>query len=113
MKEGDVVPTPIPQADGIIKNRPAVILRAMPTYNDFLVCGVSSQVRQAIAGFDELVLPTDNDFIASGLVTTSVIRLGFLVVLPSKNIAGSIGMIAPERHKRLLNTLATYISKET
>ena len=30
MKEGNVVLTPIPQADGMIKNRPAIILREMP-----------------------------------------------------------------------------------
>ena len=44
MKEGDVVLTPIPQADGMIKNRPAIILREMPPYKDFLVCGVSTQL---------------------------------------------------------------------
>ncbi len=43
MKEGDVILTPLPQSDGRIKNRPAVILRQMPGYNDVLVCGVSSQ----------------------------------------------------------------------
>jgi len=32
MKEGNVVLTPIPQADGLIKNRPAIILREMPPY---------------------------------------------------------------------------------
>lgn len=33
MKEGDVILTPVPQADGTIKTRPAVILREMPPYN--------------------------------------------------------------------------------
>ncbi len=42
MKEGDVILTPIPQADGVVKNRPAVVLREMPPYKDFLVCGVST-----------------------------------------------------------------------
>ena len=36
MREGDVVLTPVPQADGAIKNRPAIILREMPSYKDFL-----------------------------------------------------------------------------
>lgn len=45
MKEGDVVLTPLPQADGMIKNRPAIILREMPPYRDFLVCGVSTQLK--------------------------------------------------------------------
>ncbi len=30
MKEGDVVLTPLPQADGQVKNRPTIILREMP-----------------------------------------------------------------------------------
>ena len=38
MKEGDVVLTPLPRADGQIKNRPAIILREMPPHGDFLVC---------------------------------------------------------------------------
>lgn len=44
MKEGNVVLTPVPQADGKIKNRPAIILREMPLYRDFLVCGISTQL---------------------------------------------------------------------
>src|SRR5437868_13185526 len=35
---------PIPQADSRVKNRPAIILREMPSYGDLLVCGVSTQL---------------------------------------------------------------------
>ena len=55
MKEGDVILTPIPQADGSVKNRPAVVLREMPRYHDLLVCGVSTQLHQRVEGFDEIV----------------------------------------------------------
>ena len=41
MKEGDVVLTPVPQADGAVKNRPAIVLRELPPYKDFLVCGAT------------------------------------------------------------------------
>lgn len=109
MKEGDVVLTPVPQADGRIKNRPAIILREMPLYGDMLVCGVSTQLHHSVQGFDEILSPPDADFATSGLVSTSLIRLGFLAVLPRKNIAGSIGSIAPERHKRLLEALSSYL----
>jgi len=37
MKECDIALTPIPQADGVIKNRPVVMLRQMPGFGDFLV----------------------------------------------------------------------------
>lgn len=46
MKEADIVLTPIPQADGTIKNRPIILLRELPPYRDFLVCGISTQLHQ-------------------------------------------------------------------
>jgi mRNA interferase MazF len=109
MNQGDVVLTPVPQADGRIKNRPAIILREMPSYGDLLVCGVSTQLRQCVKGFDETISPADKDFKASGLLSESLIRLGFLAVLPRNRILGSIGAISPERHRRLLKTLSDYL----
>ena len=101
MQEGDVVLTPVPQADGTVKNRPAIVLREMPVYRDVLVCGVSTQLHQYVPGFDDLIAPADADFAASGLVAPSLIRLGLLAVVPRRNIPGTIGASAPERHKRL------------
>jgi mRNA interferase MazF len=109
MKEGDVVIVPLPQADGRIKNRPAIVLRAMPPFQDVLVCGVSTQLRQAARDFDEVISPSDPDFAPSGLIEESLVRLGFLVVIPQAKIAGSIGSISPERHKRLLQRLGQYL----
>jgi mRNA interferase MazF len=109
MEEGDVVLTPVPQADGTVKNRPAIVLREMPVYRDVLVCGVSRQLHQYVQGFDDIISPTDADFTASGLVSTSLIRLSFLAVVPRRNILGTIGAIAPERHKRLLQALSNYL----
>jgi mRNA interferase MazF len=109
MNEGDVVLTPLPQADGRVKNRPAVALRELPPYGDLLVCGVSTQVYQLVSGFDELIIRSDADFSTSGLLADSVIRLGFLAVLPRKSILGSIGAISPQRHRRLLHRLSAYL----
>jgi len=109
MKEGDVVLTPLPQADGQVKNRPAVILREMPPYGDFLVCGVSTQLHQEIAGFDDPILPGHPDFDDSGLKAPSLIRLGFLAVLPTTNLLGTIGSIEKSRHARLLERLSNYL----
>ena len=53
MNQGDVILTPVPQADGNIKNRPAIFLREMPPYRDVLVCGVSTQLHREVKGFDE------------------------------------------------------------
>ena len=109
MKQGDVVLTPVPQSDGITKNRPAIFLREMPPSRDLLVCGVSTQLHQEVEGFDEIIRTTDPDFAASGLRSTSLIRLGFLVVLPRSEIVGSIGSISSQRHQRLLKTLSNYL----
>lgn len=109
MKEGDVVLTPIPQADGNVKNRPAVVLREMPPYRDLLVCGVSTQLHQQVEGFDELITRSDEDFSGSGLRADSLIRLGFLAVLPSRSILGAIGSVSQERQRRLLKRLSDYL----
>ena len=109
MNQGDVVLTPVPQANGMLKNRPAIFLREMPPYRDLLVCGISTQLHQEVKGFDEVVNQTDPDFTATGLRTTSLIRLGFLAVLPRTCIIGSIGSVSPERHKRLLTQLSDYL----
>ena len=111
MKEGDIVLTPVPQADGSTKIRPAILLREFPPYKDFLVCGVSTQLHQDVKGFDEIISTSDPDFASSGLKAESLIRLGFLAMLPRAKIAGSIGSISDERRDRLLTSLAYYLTK--
>lgn len=109
MNERDVILVPLPQADGQVKTRPAILLRVFPPFGDFLVCGVSSQLRQEVAGFDEIIGKRDLDFANSGLRQDSLIRLGFLAVFPQGEIVGSIGEISRERHNRLLKKLAAYL----
>jgi mRNA interferase MazF len=84
----------------------------MPPFTDLLVCGVSTQVRQAVKDFDEIISPQDSDFESSGLLSESLIRLGFLAVIPRKNIAGAIGSVSLERHKKLMNRLSEYLARE-
>ena len=109
MNEGDVALAPLPQANGAIKNRPVVVLRKMPPYGDLLVCGVSTQIHQAAVGFDETIEPANADLSASGLKAASVIRLGFLAVLPRSHFAGAIGAVSAERHRRLLTRLSDHL----
>ena len=99
-----MVLTPLPQADGQVKNRPCIALRRMPSFGDWLVCGVSTQLHQEIPGIDEPIPVNAGDFGTSGLKAASLIRLGFLAVLPKDRLLGSIGELAPERHRRLLRT---------
>ena len=111
MKQGDIILTAVPQADGQTKNRPALFLREMPPFGDALVCGISTQLQHQVAGFDELIRRPDADFSTSGLVAESLIRLGFLALIPRTQIIGSIGTIATARHKRLLANLSAYLIK--
>ena|SRR5215210_1107087 len=109
MREGDVVVAEVPQADDRRKRRPAVILREMPLHRDLLICGLSTRLHLRVPSFDEVITPSDPDFPSSGLLAPSIIRLGFLLVLPRKNVLGSIGSITPERHRRLLRTLSSHL----
>jgi 3-deoxy-manno-octulosonate cytidylyltransferase (CMP-KDO synthetase) len=106
MKPGDVILVPLPQADGQRKPRPAVVLRSFPPFGDWLVCGISSQLRHQIHGFDELIRRADDDFPTSGLRSDSLIRLGFLAEYADDEIIGTIGYISPMRLRRLLDSLS-------
>lgn len=100
----------LPQADLTFKARPALALRQMPPYGDWLLCGISSQLQQAAPGFDEVLSPAEPDFATSGLREPSVIRLGFLSAVPERLIKGRTGWVAASRHRRLLARLALHLS---
>jgi mRNA interferase MazF len=109
MKEGNIVIAALPQADGKIKNRPVILLCSLPRYQDWLTCGISTRLHHLIADFDEVVDTEDADFVASGLESKSLVRLGFFSLLPRRDIIGSIGSISAERYQRLLNNLGNYL----
>ena len=94
MKVGDIALAPLPQANGQLKNRPVVLLHQLPPFGDFLVCGISTQLQQCVAGFDERILVNDPEFAATGLKAASLIRLGFLAVLPSS--LSDLGVFDPK-----------------
>ncbi len=110
MKEGDVALAPLPQSDGRVKPRPVVVLREMPPFADWLVCGVSTQLQQRAAGLDEIIEPPHPDFTRSGLKAASLIRVGFLTVLPASQFLGVIGSISRERHQRLLESICRHLN---
>jgi mRNA interferase MazF len=74
-----------------------------------LVCGISTQLHHEVKGFDDVILTSDSDFVQSGLRATSLIRLGFLGVVPISQVAGSIGSIDSQRHEKLLKRLANFL----
>ncbi|MBJ7391752.1 MAG: hypothetical protein JHC85_09305 [Chthoniobacterales bacterium] len=82
----------------------------MPPFGDWLVCGVSTQLQQEVAGFDDIIDPSDPDFPGSGLKATSLIRLGFLAVLPEDQLLGILGSISGERHRALMSRLSKFLA---
>ncbi|MFQ3632423.1 type II toxin-antitoxin system PemK/MazF family toxin [Roseiflexus sp.] len=113
-KAGQVVLFRFPQTDlekG--KLRPALLLGKLPgEYDDWLICMISSQIPQYIAGFDEIVKEGDQDFEPSGLKVTSVIRVGRLAVVSGEILLGAIGEISLERLKRVRQNLVNWLSQK-
>lgn len=84
----------------------------MRPFNDLLVCGISSQLRPEVEGFDETISTGDPDFDGTGLAVASLIRLEFVTTVPLSAVKGSIGAVNTTRYRRLLGTLAGYLSSQ-
>lgn len=109
MKPGEVVLVALPQADGRRKLRPALLLCRLPPFDDWLACGISTQLQNGVAGFDEVIAERDADFRASGLHRASLVRLGFLGSVPEADVLGTLGEIAPARLLDLRRRLADHL----
>lgn len=72
---------------------------------------ISSQTRQYIQGFDEIVQASESDFATSGLKVPSVIRVGRLAVVDGGMLLGAIGEIDSSRLQRIKKHLADWITK--
>jgi hypothetical protein len=73
---------------------------------------VSSQTRQYIDGFDEIVRENDNDFGESGLKVTSVIRVGRLAVVSGDILIGAIGQVSNERLSKVKKHLSDWLAEK-
>lgn len=92
------------------KPRPVLLIAPLPgPHEDWLVSVFSTQLQQALEGFDEILDETQSDFQASGLKVASVIRVARLAVVPANMLVGSIGDISPERLQRIQQKLAAWI----
>jgi mRNA interferase MazF len=92
------------------KPRPVLLLASVPgPYDDWLVCMISTQLRHEIAGFDESIDASSDDFELAGIKVPSVIRIARLAIVASELLPGPIGEIAPDRLDRIRNTLAKWL----
>lgn len=98
-----------PSSDGSIKPRPALCLRRVPPFQDLLVCGISTQLQQLTPELDETITPADPDYRPSKLKEPSLIRLGYLAVVPASQCKGRIGSISAARLERLLTRLCDFL----
>ena len=110
-RAGQIVIFRFPQTDLVVgKTRPALLIAPLPSgYNDWLVCMISSQTRQAVSGIDEAISSSDTDFSQSGLKNDSIIRLTRLAVVSDSIFLGTTGEISAQRRENLKNNLAHWI----
>lgn len=111
IQEGWVVLFKFPQTDQIQgKPRSALVIREIPSsYNDWLICMISSQLSQQVPEFDEIIRGEGTDFGQSGLKTSSVIRISRLAVVNRKVLLGSMGNIDSERLVSIRKKLSEWV----
>ena len=111
---GQVVVFRFPQTDlDEGKLRPALLLGKLPgEYDDWLICMISSQTHQYIAGFDELIQESEDDFGESGLKVPSAIRVGRLAVVAGEILLGAIGQVSKDRLGRVKKHLSDWLSEK-
>lgn len=112
MKPGDLVLLRFPQTDlqeG--KLRPALVIAIAPgRHADVLLALVTARTHQTIAGFDEVIEPTDPDFSLTRLKTRSVIRLARLATVEPSVIAARLGSISLDRLGRVRGRLVAWLT---
>ncbi len=111
IKAGQIVLFRFPQTDLVLGNlRPSLLVAPIPSsYDDWLVCMISSQMHQAIPNFDEIILKTDADFAQTRLKSESVLRLSRLAVVSETIFVGKLGEISQNRLKKVKENLADWI----
>lgn len=111
-KSGQIVLFRFPQTNLMRGQlRPALLLEKLPgSYDDWLICMISSQMRHYMAGLDEIIDKNAPDFLDSGLKEASIIRVGRLAVVEGFMLLGSIGEISKERLMRIKSNLAAWLT---
>ncbi len=111
MKPGDLVLLRFPQSNlqqG--KLRPALVIAVAPgRHADVLLALVTSRSYQAVAGFDEVVEPTDPDFALTRLKSRSVVRLARLATVEPAVVVARLGSISPDRLARIRTRLVSWL----
>lgn len=95
------------------KNRPVLLLSKLPgSFDDWLICAITSQLRHEVKGWDEKVSPTDDDYDESGLKQASLIRIGKLATVEESILQGVLGEISAKRLERILTRLSKHLGND-
>lgn len=112
MKPADVVMLFIPQADGLKKKRPVVLVKEVPPFSDWLVIPISTQLRHAVAGLDMIVNEGDANYRRMQLRKPSLVRLAQIHVVPLRKIGVVIGSMDTSSFQQLRQSLAMWLQKD-
>lgn len=95
------------------KNRPVLLLSQLPgSFDDWLICAITSQLRHEVAGWDEKLSTTDEDFDKTGLKQASLIRIGKLATVEKSILQGVLGEISAKRLERILTRLSKHLGND-
>ncbi|PSF12250.1 PemK family protein [Marinobacter fuscus] len=110
-RAGQIALMPFPYTNLVNnKKRPVLLLRKLSQNpDDWLVCMVSSQLRQLQPDLDWVLTPEDDEFRESGLKVSSVFRLCRVAVLDGSLLIGKLGAIPDVRLRELQQRLASWI----
>jgi len=95
------------------KYRPVLLLARMPgPFSDWLVCAITSQLRHAVANWDEEIEEVDDDFESSGLKEHSLIRIGKLATVEEEMLEGVLGEISSHRLATIRSKIADCLERQ-
>lgn len=109
MEEGSVVRISLPQSDGKLRSRPALLLKKVAPFNDWLLCSISSKFHNEVKGLDIIIDSSHPDFSSSHLKFPGLIRIANLFTIPENRIEGKIGFISNETYRLILKRLSQFI----
>jgi mRNA interferase MazF len=111
---GQIVLFKFPQTNLVVgKLRPALLIKKVNSdYRDWLTCMISTKTGQKVVDLDNIIETTDEDFVQSGLKSSSVFRLTRLAVISESVPIGVIGEVSPERLALIKRKLAHWIEDE-
>jgi len=114
IREGQIILFEFPRTDqGSGKLRPALVVRSLPgSYDDWLICMITTRLYHENAGIDEVIKKTDPDFSHTGLKATSLIRVTRIAVVSTSILEGVIGSIPHSHLLQIRARICQWISDE-